>query len=459
MRTFRDSLRFRLCLVPMMAAGVVPAAAWADSAVADGNAGLIQLEQAVQQQQQQLRDAQQKLDEQYKRLKAQEEALQRQQQQINALKAAVANGSAGQKAPTIETATFRITPLVHPPQTTSGPIFAADTAQAPSPSQSAPITQTEPQQRPELPDVALASQGGVLTPKGVFSLEPSYQYQYASNNQVLIQGLTIVPGITIGTATVRQLVDRMHTFQIGGRLGITNRLEVEAAVPFVHREDSTTLEPLTASGSVTRTDASGSDIGDVQFGAHYQLNSGAEGWPYFVANVLVKSDTGKSPFDVPVDFNTGIPTKMNTGTGFWAIQPSMTVIYPSDPVVFFGNIRYIWNVAKNVTIQPSVPSGTTTPTQADIDPGDGIGGTFGMGFGINDRSSFSLAYEHTFLFDTKQNGARISGSSVDIGSYDLGYAYQISPRTSVNLGIAIGSTKASPDAAVTLRVPVKFQVF
>src|SRR5262249_47398366 len=158
-------------------------------------------------------------------------------------------------------------------------------------------------------------------------------------------------------------------FQLGGRLGITDRLEIEAAVPYVRRSDSTTVQPLSTSGSVISINSKGNDLGDVSFGAHYQINHGSETMPYFVANFLVKAPTGTSPFDVPLDFNTGIPTKLPTGTGFWALQPSVTAIYPSDPVVFFGNLRYIYNVGSNVTLQPSA---NTSPVaqQVNIKPGD-----------------------------------------------------------------------------------------
>src|SRR5262249_8585327 len=152
-------------------------------------------------------------------------------------------------------------------------------------------------------------------------------------------------------------------------------------------------------GSVVSINSKGNDLGDVSFGVHYQINHGSETMPYFVANFLAKAPTGTSPFDVPLDFNTGIPTKLPTGTGFWALQPSVTAIYPSDPVVFFGNLRYIYNVGSDVTLQPSA---NTSPVaqQVNIKPGDGIGGSFGMGFGINDKASFSLAYEQVHFFST-----------------------------------------------------------
>lgn len=436
----------------VLAAGLVlvPTGARADDISDAQYKHLLDFQQQLKQQQEKLDKQQQQLDAEIKAIEDQRTALQKQQQQINALREAVVTPPAKPTRATLfgssgSVSTVADTKMAQQsaPSTTSG--------QAPNAGPAQP-------ERPEINNEAIASQGGVLTPRGVFSFEPTYQYQYASNNQILINGLTIVPGITIGSSSVRQLVDHMQTFQLGGRLGVTDKIEVEAEVPYIRRADTTTVQPLSTSGAVTSLNAKGNDIGDVQFGAHYQINNGSEGWPYFVANLLVKSDTGKSPFAVPVDFNTGIPTQLPTGTGFWAIQPSVTAIYPSDPVVFFANLRYIYNVGANVTLQPSVNT-NATPTQVKIKPGDGLGGSVGMGFGINDKASFSLAYEHVYFLSTQQNGGSIPGSSFDIGNFDLGFAYQVTPRIGVNLGLAIGITKASPDTALTLRVPIKFQVY
>lgn len=415
---------------------------------------LTKLEQQLKGQQQQLNETQKKIADQLKRLKDQEQALQDQQNQIDQLKrttipankAVSVIANTGSKAETQQALATQV-------GTTRSQWwqFAQENGSPTS------VGQPEPTERPTISDVALASEGGVLTPKGTFSFEPSYQYQYISTNQVLLSGLTIIPGITLGTTNIRQLVDRVNTFNLGGRFGITNRLEVETQVPFLYRADDTTFQPI-GSGTQITNSASGHNIGDISLGAHYQINSGAGGWPYLIGNFLVKTRTGTDPFSVPVDFNTGLPTKLPTGTGFYTLQPSITAIYPSDPVVFFGNLRYGYNIARTVTLQPTQ---FTNPTAQNVNlhPGSGIGATIGMGLGINDQASFSLAYEQTYFSPTTENGQSLAGSSYDIGAFDLGLAYNLSPRTTINLGVSIGTTKASPDASVVLRIPVKFQIY
>jgi hypothetical protein len=440
----------------LLAAGLTVAAAPVkadDDSVDAQYQRLLDFQKQLKKQQDELDAAQRRIDAQVKQLEDQRSALQLQQQQINALKEAVIAPSTKPARATKGSPGGGVTSVADTRTAQAG-----GTGPATSSGQAPNAGANQQPERPEINNEAIASQGGVLTPRGMLSIEPTYQYQYASNNQIVINGLTIVPGITIGSSSVRELVDRQQTFQMGGRLGITDRLEVEAEVPYIRRSDSTTVQPLATSGSVVSINSKGNELGDVTFGAHYQINQGTENIPYFVANFLVKSATGKSPFDVPLDFNTGIPTQLPTGTGFWALQPSVTAIYPSDPVVFFGNLRYIYNVGSTVTLQPSV---NTSPVaqQVKIKPGDGVGGSFGMGFGINDKASFSLAYEQVHFFATSQNNVSVPGSSFDVGSFDLGFAYQMTQRVGVNLGVAIGITKASPDTAITLRVPIKFQIY
>jgi TolA-binding protein len=407
------------------------------------------LTQQLKEQQKKVQEALEKLDRQRKQMNAQEKLLIKQQQQINSLRAAVLKTS-------------------HPVTTVrrSQARNEVATQNRPSSPPQAHVGQPPPQEeeRPQLAAPSLAHLGGVLTPRGVFSFEPTFKYLYQSSNQFLVEGLTVVPGITIGSESVRSVVNRIGSVTLGGRLGITDRFEVEFEAPFLYREQSTDLSGYCAGTPATcytgsQTDATGYGLGDISFGAHYQLNSGGDGWPYFVANLLAKSTTGKSPFDVPINVNTGLPTVSPTGTGFWALEPSITMIFPSDPIVFFVNLRDVYQFPANVILQPSNPAFIATPTPAHLAPGNGIGGTIGIGVAINDKASFSLAYEDTMFSASTQNGAEIPGSSYDIGSFDLGFAYTLNGYTSVNLGIQIGATKAAPDTIVTLRIPVKFHVY
>lgn len=168
----------------------------------------------------------------------------------------------------------------------------------------------------------------------------------------------------------------------------------------------------------------GSDIGDLEFTARYQLNSGLDGWPILVGNFITTIPTGKSPFDIEFVQVAGIPaavfpTELATGSGFYSLQPSITALYPSDPVVFFGNLSYSFNLETEENI------GT-------FNFGDTIGGSFGMGVSMNDRTSFSLGYSHKFVFSSSLDGSSIQGSNLTIGQLLIGYSYKYSKETLFN---------------------------
>lgn len=115
------------------------------------------------------------------------------------------------------------------------------------------------------PEVAqLFEQPGVLTPKGSVVLEPSLQYSYSSSNRVSIVGYTIIPALVIGLIDVRSVNRSTWVASLTGRYGVTNRLEIEAKIPYVYRNDDTISRPLNLSGSASDSlfNASGKGIGD-----------------------------------------------------------------------------------------------------------------------------------------------------------------------------------------------------
>ena len=295
---------------------------------------------------------------------------------------------------------------------------------------------------------------GVLTPKNALIFEPSLSFSHSSANRVAIEAFTIVPAIAIGLIDVREI--RRDTFILAGtfRYGITSRLEFETRIPYVRRSDDVrSRQLLEASSDDVIIDSNGNGLGDIEAALHYQLNIPDPGDPYFIANLRAKSRTGTDVFDVDRelvmqdDLIVGERLmEQPTGSGFWAIEPSITAVYPTDPAVFFGNFSYTWNLERDL--------GGDIGT---IDPGDFVGINFGMGFGINETTSFSLGYDHTVVFRTEQNGS-VDQSEFDrihVGSLLLGFGHAFTPRANVNLALAIGVTEDAPDVQVTLRLPIR----
>ncbi len=312
----------------------------------------------------------------------------------------------------------------------------------------APPGATEKPRPPEIPRLS-DTVGGVLTRKGKIVVEPSLQYAYTSNNRVFLDAFTFLPAIAIGLIDLREV--KRHSFigTLGARYGVTDRLEVEFRAPYVYRSDSQRSRPVSIGAGVDETfNATGNDIGDLEFASRYQLNSGSGGWPILVGNIVATAPTGKSPFDVKLVQAQGVPgatfpTELPTGAGYFSFQPSLTALYPTDPAVFFGNLSYSYNAE-------------TSTNFGKINPGDALGLSFGMGFGINERSSYSLGYSHKHVLESEIRGIAIKGSTLDIGQLLVGYSFKYSPKTTFNLSLGVGTTTDAQDVTLNFRMPMTF---
>ncbi|MDN0076190.1 hypothetical protein QU481_14990 [Crenobacter sp. SG2303] len=300
---------------------------------------------------------------------------------------------------------------------------------------------------------------GVLTPKGHFVIDPSLQFSTSSSNRVALVGYTIIPAITIGLININKVTRDSYVAALDGRYGLTNRLEFAIHVPFVYQEENTQEQPIntpSTASDIQNFTANGGGIGDVQFGFRYQFNQPDAGMPYYVGSLKVSAPTGKGPFDVPYSSQTGLETKTPTGAGFWGVQPGLTFIMPTDPAVFYGGISYQYNFSKNVDKTLFISSGGLASTQVigDVKPGDVVEVNFGMGFGINDKASFSIGYDHNVIGRTKVNGQFGEGTTtVQVGQLLIGYSYRITPKQTINLTLGVGVTPDSPNAQITLHAP------
>ena len=393
------------------------------------------------------------------RIERLQQQLSEQARQIETLKQSVADQDARQRE--MQRA------LVQEPQ----PV-AAQAAQAPA-AVSPPDTSQRPvrvgaasgqEDRP--PTVApLFDQTGILTPKGKYVLEPSVQYSYSSSNRVALVGYTIIPALLIGLVDVREVKRSTFTGALTTRYGLTNRLELEARLPYVYRSDSTiSREFLTGSASERVFSTSGRALGDVELGARYQLNEGGANKPYLIGSLRFKSRTGKDPFDVVTDCvtrcvgnttGTGLPLDLPTGSGFYSLQPGLTWLFPSDPAVFFGGFSYTYNF-KRSGVSRLVLNGEREFI-GDVAPGGIFGINFGMGLALNDKSSFSMGVDLNSVGRTRQNGVPLAASvRTQLASLLLGYSYRYSDKTAFSVTVGAGLTRDTPDLTINLRIPISF---
>jgi hypothetical protein len=337
---------------------------------------------------------------------------------------------------------------------------ASDTTQRAVRVGSAPLQENQP------PAVApLFDQPGILTPKGKFVLEPSLQYAYSSSNRVALVGYTIIPALLIGLVDVREVKRSTVTGALTTRYGLSNRLEVEARLPYVYRSDATiSREIFTGSASDNAFNTSGKAMGDIEVAARYQLNEGGANWPYFLGSLRFKSRTGKDPFEVVTDCvtrcignttGTGLPLNLPTGSGFYSLQPGVTWLFPSDPAVFFGGFSYTYNF-KRSDVSRQVRDGEREFI-GTVEPGGIFGFNFGMGLALNDKSSLSLGVDLNSVGRTRQNGDPVRGSvRTQLASLLMGYSYRYSDKTAFSITVGAGLTRDTPDLTLNLKIPMSF---
>lgn len=345
---------------------------------------------------------------------------------------------------------------------------AAQTAQAKPASQSQQTggsQQREPQDSRPTEVAQIFEQPGVLTPSGKYVLEPSLQYSYSSANRVALIGYTVIPALLVGLIDVREVKRNTVTAALAGRFGVTNRFEVEARIPYVYRYDSTVSREVATGTAADRTfNASGHKIGDIELGARYQLNDGGVDKPYYIGTLRFKSRTGRDPFEVVTDCNqrcvgnttgTGLPLELPTGSGFYSLQGGLTWLFASDPAVFFGSVTYLHNF-KRSNVSRTVLNGDRE-FLGSIEPGGIIGFNFGMGLALNDKTSFSIGYDHSSLGRTKQNGVNVPGSvRTQLGTLLLGYSYRLDEKKTLSVAVGAGLTRDTPDLTLSVKMPISY---
>ncbi|WP_454830801.1 acetate kinase [Pseudoxanthomonas wuyuanensis] len=400
---------------------------------------------------------QQEINQQTAQLQQMRQSLEQQQQRISQLQQALNVELLANARARGATAT-PLAPLLAQSGSQAAP--APQSPQQPQPVGQAPESDSRP------PEVAqIFDQPGVLTPRGKFVLEPSLQYGYSANDRVALVGYTIIPALLIGLIDVRQVKTTTSTATLTARYGLNNRFELEAKLPYVYvNSDTVSREIFTGSAVDNVFNANGNGMGDVEVTARYQINRGGPDKPFFVGWLRYKSRTGKDLFEVVTDCvtrcvanttGTGLPLELPTGTGFEAIQPGLTWLYPSDPVVFFGSLSYLHNFKRSNVSRTLL--GGVTESLGEVEAGDIIGFNLGMGLALNEKAAISLGYDQNIVGKTKQNGEEVAGAvRVTLGTLLLGGTYRFNEKVSLNVALGVGVTRDTPDVTFTARVPVTF---
>ena len=157
-----------------------------------------------------------------------------------------------------------------------------------------PVGEPPPAQLP--PQLqALPDNVGVLTPFGQIIFEPSFEYANFSTNRLVFRGVEIITGVQIGLIEASDVDRNSLVGTLAARVGLTDRLELELRAPYFYRNDEITTLAQRDQTITRTTQLEGHDLGDMEITGRYQLTSGRNGSPVWIANLRYKSSTGKGP--------------------------------------------------------------------------------------------------------------------------------------------------------------------
>jgi opacity protein-like surface antigen len=297
-----------------------------------------------------------------------------------------------------------------------------------------------------------------------FGFDLGLGYSHFDNARISLNGFLALDAIFLGTISIDQIKSDVFTVDPTIRYGISDRLFVDANLPFLYRTSNFRSGGAggSASALVEKT-VHDEGIGDLNIGASYRLFTETLRRPDVVVSARVKFPTGRDPFGVEFvevensEGNLEVPESLATGTGVYGASLGVAVLKTLDPMVVFGNLTYFRNFSRDFDdIDENVGN---IPGRVDI--GDAWQFGAGLAFALNDKSSISMSYsqrlvERTRLTPDGQDPRVVAGSQANVGIANFGATFSLSPKLALVANVGIGLTDDSPDMSVAIRLPFRF---
>ncbi len=341
---------------------------------------------------------------------------------------------------------WRLHRIVHIVGYLPNEVMTFQNAPPPAPSPNSNTRNVTFQGKPSKPGTYL------LLPAGKVEVQNVLMYINYSSTQVAQQNFSLFPIVFPASGiNIQSIEDDYYIEMLSFFLGVTDKLELEADVPYVYRTQSTITAPVSStgipvSGTQSLSNQSGLGLGDIDFGFHYQFNTTPALGGIFLGNVMVKSTSGTNPFTIPVNSTTGLLNDLPTGTGFWSVEPGLSVFFPISPVVFYGNINYIYSFSRDF--------GGNIGT---INPGQATDLSLGGWFSFSQKTIFTVGYDQMTVWAPSENGVQIPLSrTLQMGSILFGGTYNVSQKFFWMVNVAVGVTPDAPNVAITIRFPLFF---
>lgn len=289
-------------------------------------------------------------------------------------------------------------------------------------------------------------------------------YSHFDNARISLNGFLALDAIFLGTISIDQIKSDIFSFDPTIRYGITDRLFVDANMPFLYRTSNFRSGGAggSASALIEKT-VRDEGIGDLSIGASYRLVAETLRKPDVVVSARVKFPTGRDPFGVEFvevensEGNLEVPQSLATGTGVYGASLGVAVLKTLDPMVVFGNLTYFRNFSRD--FDDIDENEGDLPGRVDI--GDAWQFGAGLAFALNDKSSISMSYsqrlvERTRLTPEGQPRRAVVGSQANVGIANFGATFSLGPRLALVTNVGIGLTDDSPDMSLAIRLPFRF---
>jgi hypothetical protein len=301
---------------------------------------------------------------------------------------------------------------------------------------------TTERQATEALDQALIVRGGLLLPSGTLELDNTVSYFSASSDHVTVDGFALLPVLVVGNiASERTRQDYLlPTFTT--RLGLPKKFQMDFTVPYGYELIRT------VDANSNQTEVSNFGLGDISAGLSKQLTSERGKIPDMLASVRFKSTTGVDSYNL-----TSSVTAL--GTGFNALQGTLTMAKSSDPVVFFGSLSYTANFSANHTVASTDPTNPSATTVGHFNPGDSVGFSLGSVLALNPEVSMTLGWDQRFTRSTLLNGVDVPASYLVEGTLRLGTSYVYAPGRTVDLTFGVGLTPDTPNLQFSVGFPFR----
>lgn len=289
-------------------------------------------------------------------------------------------------------------------------------------------------------------------------------YSHFDNARISLNGFLALDAIFLGTISIDQIKSDVFTVDPTIRYGITDRLFVDANLPFLYRTSNFRSGGAggSASALVEKT-IHDEGFGDLSIGASYRLFAESLRRPDVVVSARVKFPTGRHPFGVEFvevensEGNLQVPQSLATGTGVYGASLGVAVLKTLDPMIVFGNLTYFRNFSRD--FEDIDENAGDIPGRVDI--GDAWQFGAGLAFALNDKSSISMSYSQrlvgrTHLTPVGQDRRAVAGSQANVGIANFGATFSLAPNLALVANVGIGLTDDSPDMSVAVRLPFRF---